>query len=153
MLKKYMTNTIKHNFYPGDEWLYYKIYCGENTTDKILIETIQPLVSFLFKNKFIEKWFFIRYSDPEPHLRIRFLVTDPLHLSIVIRQMNMRLKRYTESKEIWNLQIDTYQREVKRYGTNTIEVAESFFYKDSEFILHLLDNTTNDADKLNTILY
>ncbi|WP_075340640.1 thiopeptide-type bacteriocin biosynthesis protein [Tenacibaculum agarivorans] len=148
-----MTNTIKHNFYPGDEWLYYKIYCGENTTDKILIETIQPLVSFLLENKFIEKWFFIRYSDPEHHLRIRFLVTDVLHIRTILKQMNTQLKKYTESKEIWNIQIDTYQREIKRYGATTVEIAESFFYRDSEFILQLLHNTTNDTDKLNTILY
>ncbi len=58
----------KRSFIPGSEWIYYKIYCGVKTADKILTETIKPLVEQLKMLNLIEKWFFIRYSDPDTHI-------------------------------------------------------------------------------------
>jgi thiopeptide-type bacteriocin biosynthesis protein len=63
---------IKRNFIVGEEWLYYKIYCGNYTADKILINEVQTIVNKLFRKKLIDQWFFIRYYDPDFHLRIRF---------------------------------------------------------------------------------
>ena len=50
---------MKRKFIIGDEWIYFKIYTGLKTADKILIETISPLVQHLFENKRIDKFFFI----------------------------------------------------------------------------------------------
>ena len=62
---------MKKTFVVGDKWLYYKIYCGVTTADTILLKVIKPLTEELLALKKIKKWFFIRYSDPKPHLRFR----------------------------------------------------------------------------------
>src|SRR5690606_27417926 len=45
----------------------------------------------------------------------------------------------------WKIQIDTYKRELKRYGTNTIALSEVFFYYDSKYILRNLSNLNNGS--------
>ena len=55
----------------GDKWLYYKLYCGVRISDSLLTDLVLPLVIKLTTESLIEKWFFIRYSDPENHIRLR----------------------------------------------------------------------------------
>jgi thiopeptide-type bacteriocin biosynthesis protein len=68
-----MPEAIKRSFTIGEEWLYFKIYCGVKTANELLISVVEPLVTKLRKEKKITLWFFIRYSDPEHHLRIRLI--------------------------------------------------------------------------------
>ncbi len=41
---------------------------------------------------------------------------------------------------IWNIQLDTYQRELNRYNPEYIEDTEKAFFADSILILNLLSN-------------
>ena len=50
----------------------YKVVYRYKTADTLLEEAILPLSQYFQENNFILKWFFIRYTDPKPHLRIRF---------------------------------------------------------------------------------
>ncbi len=138
------TKSIQKTFIVGDKWLYYKLYCGASTADSLLLKVISPLTNQLLENNLIEKWFFIRYSDPEPHLRIRFYITDLQKLAVIIITIKEFLEPYIISKQIWNVQIDIYQRELERYGINSIENSESFFYNDSEQIISILKNNTDE---------
>lgn len=148
-----MIKEVKRSFIPGEEWLYYKIYCGIGTTDKMLREFVEPLVDSLFEKNVIIKWFFIRYSDPDNHLRVRFLVKDILYLGLTMFEFKERISCFIESKQIWSVQLDTYNRELERYGQNTIEQAESFFYYDSENALSIINQSKNEKDLLINTLY
>lgn len=136
----------KRKFNPGTEWLYLKIYTGVKTSDLILEETIQPLTEYFQENNCISKWFFIRYHDPKPHLRIRFCLNNTEDYTTVLNRINEELQEFTDSGEISNISIETYNREIERYGQNTIEKAETLFHKNSEFTLLCLPY--NDEDKL-----
>ena len=48
-----------------------------------------------------------------------------------------------EQDVIWKIQTETYQREIERYGENTIENSETLFWHDSELILKYLDLKDN----------
>jgi thiopeptide-type bacteriocin biosynthesis protein len=122
---------MKRTFILGDEWLYYKIYCGKRAADMVLVACIKPLTETLLTNKLIDQWFFIRYSDPNPHLRIRFHCNHINKLGIIIDNINKALSNYVENDLIWKVQTDTYSREIERYGENTIEEAEQLFFHDS----------------------
>lgn len=125
--------TMKRKFIPGSEWLYLKIYTGVKTADVILEEAIHPLAEcFLEKNQ-ISKWFFIRYHDPKSHLRLRFSLTSPENYNGALSKINQTLREYIDREEISNILIDTYNREIERYGESTIEDAETLFHKNSEF--------------------
>jgi thiopeptide-type bacteriocin biosynthesis protein len=43
-----------------------------------------------------------------------------------------------EENSVWKVQTDTYQREIERYGENTMINSETLFWHDSEMILHYL---------------
>lgn len=122
---------LKRSFFIGDEWLYYKIYCGPKTADVILTEVINPVVKELTEQNQIEKWFFIRYADPKPHLRVRFKLTSPNSIVSVTTMLNQLLQQYIDTDLVWKIMTDTYQREIERYGTNTILFAEDLFCNDS----------------------
>lgn len=135
---------VDENFILGSEWLFYKLYCGTKTADKILSETIYPLVEHLGREKMVEEFFFIRYSDPSFHLRIRFHVTDVTKLGDVIRIVNRYFEQTKKDGYVWKIQTDEYRRELGRYGHNAIELVERLFYFDSLSVLQMLSLTEGD---------
>ena len=130
---------IQRTFIAGDQWLYFKLYSGYKTAEVILRETVFPLTESLLNAGLINQWFFIRYGDPKYHLRIRFRVTDPGNIGPVILYLNQAINTFVQEDLIWKIQIDTYQREIERYGDNTMELAEELFFHDSRTTIQLLN--------------
>ena len=118
-----MINTKNRTCLVGSKWLYYKIYCGVKTADTLLLEVLKPLTKNLLEKQIINKWFFIRYSDPKPHLRFRVELIDLKNNYEVIQTVKTLLNPYINNRQIWDIQIANYKRELERYGAKTIEVA------------------------------
>ena len=137
-------------FYSGSEWLYFKIYTGVKTSE-FLLEVIKPFVEQLQNENKIKKWFFIRYNDPKPHLRIRFNISNLNNYNYILGKINSLFGEYLNSGEISNIIIDTYKRELERYGENTIEYAEEIFFRSSELILKFLEY--DDEEKIMVVLF
>lgn len=134
-----MSKRIQRDYILGDEWIYYKIYTGQSTSDKILIDIIAPISQSLLREKIIDKWFFIRYSDPESHLRVRFHLENSNNFHIVINKFKNILKHYIKTDLIWNIQLDTYKQEIERYGgKKKLELSENLFFYDSEMIVKFI---------------
>ncbi|WP_212133675.1 thiopeptide-type bacteriocin biosynthesis protein [Bacteroides xylanisolvens] len=132
---------MKHSqrtYIPGSQWIYFKIYTGKVEADKLLLEYITPTINILTKNKNIEKWFFIRYSDPDFHIRLRILASNMHSVNYIIYCFYKRLMHCQVNGIIWKVQLDTYNRELERYGQELIEEAESIFYLDSKCVLSIL---------------
>ena len=142
---------MKRKFPPGSEWLYLKIYTGIKTADLVLEEIIQPLVEYFQENNYISKWFFIRYHDPKPHLRVRLFLNNISWYYEILEKVSHAFEQFIDSGEISNIKIDTYNREIERYGKNTIEEAESLFHKNSEFTLQCLH--FDDEEKIMVSLF
>lgn len=131
-------SAIRRSFIPGSRWIYFKLYTGQKTADDILIQTVAPILKKLQKEHVIEKWFFIRYSDPDFHLRIRLLMCDPQTIGEIIQLFYHKLNQWNNDHLLWKVQLDTYNRELERYRPHLIEEAESVFYADSECILSII---------------
>lgn len=131
-------SSVQRVFMPGDQWLYYKIYTGINIADRLLMEAIAPAAGQMLSNQVINKWFFIRYSDPEYHLRLRFLLTCPGKAGIPMQILQQALQEYVESDLVWKVQLDSYRREIGRYGEATMELSESLFFRDSLYFADIL---------------
>lgn len=142
---------MKRKLSPGSEWLYLKIYTGVKTADLILEEAVQPLIEYFQENNYISKWFFIRYNDPKPHLRLRFKLNNIDDYSTILDKINVALQDFVDSGEISNIVIDTYNREIERYGENTIEAAETMFHRNSELTLQCLHY--DDEEKIMVSLF
>ncbi|MBV7533801.1 lantibiotic dehydratase [Chitinophaga sp. sic0106] len=130
--------SVKRTFSPGSEWLYAKIYCGPKWVDKLLTTEVYPIINNLKLDEIIDKWFFVRYVDTDNHLRLRFHLTDPEQSQTVINEINQAFQEYIDEDIVHKIQFDTYQRELERYGTETMELCEQLFYHDSELVLELL---------------
>ena len=135
---------VDRSFAPGSEWLYYKLYGGVSNADRVLEEVIASLTQQLQAERRITLWFFIRYADPDPHLRLRFRLRDVAHLGEVMHQVQQVLAPFLRSGMLHKVQLDTYQRELERYGGKAIIQAETLFHYDSEAILQFLFLTEGD---------
>lgn len=138
----------KRKFVLGEEWLYYKVYCGIKTADSILANLISPLVNNLKRDGIISSFFFLRYNDSDFHLRLRFHISTISHLATAIDRINLYLKNCIENETISKFVIDTYKREIERYGANNIDDTEKFFDLDSSNALKVicLDRTLSNKN-------
>lgn len=132
---------IKRIFQPGSEWAYIKIYSGAMESERLLRNQITRLIGDLEKAGIIQKWFFIRYHDPDPHIRLRFLLkttNDRLPFQQLTECLNQHVAQLVENRIIHRLVYDTYNRELERYGVESMEICESIFHIDSDSVLSLL---------------
>lgn len=125
-------------FIPGSEWLYFQIYSGYKTLEEILISTGYEFIKEVSEKKIVDKYFFIRYNDPEPHIRLRFHLTEINNIGLVLSLFHSYFDKYVNSNEICNISINTYNRELERYGENIISETETIFYIDSKYLLSIL---------------
>ncbi len=132
------------SFLLGDRWCYYKFYCGPKTGDQLLIDGLSPLAEEWVAKGSIDGWFFIRYNDPNGHLRWRLQVKEPQALGQIISSVQAALTPWSDLRLVWKVQTDTYQREIERYGRDTMELAEAFFYHDSRMVSRLISLLDGD---------
>jgi thiopeptide-type bacteriocin biosynthesis protein len=137
-----------HVFPPGSAWLYLKLYSGHGlgsdpTTrafldDELLGRFIAPLVSELEASGQISDFHFVRYADPEAHLRLRLKPAGKSAMQL-LETVAARLNQEAQARAFQRFTIDTYEREVDRYGGSAlIESAERLFTADSRLCLRLL---------------
>lgn len=131
---EYIPNQIIRTFVPGSEWLYLKVYCGPQTASEVLL-AIGKLARSWVRTKVISHWFFVRYEDPKPHLRIRFHLAGRDNPDGHIIRCKQALNRLIVSGEVYQIQLDTYHREIERYGEGRIIATEWIFWADSDAIL------------------
>ncbi len=129
---------MKRDFTIGSEWLYYKIYCGYTTADELLKNTIGPFSKRMLQQNLVDNWFFIRYADPNPHIRWRLHFSDLSHLGKVELAAAKAFQPYLDARLINKIQTDTYKREIERYGETTMELCERLFGFDSEMVAEML---------------
>lgn len=140
------SSLVRRRFPPGSEWLYAKLYTGTGTADQVLNHVVGPLVRSSLASGAADAWFFIRYADPDWHLRLR-LHGEPgrLHAE-VLAGLEAAAAPLLETGQLWRMQLDTYEREVERYGGDRgIELAEQLFTADSKAVLTILGSLSGDA--------
>lgn len=133
-----INHDLKETFFPGSEWLYVNIYCGEKTSDRVLMSHIAPLIEQLKEENWISEWFFIRYADPDTHLRLRLHVNDQTCLGNIQTYALHVFEHLSEQGLIHRVRMDTYEREIDRYGLQTMALSETWFCLESKHVLHFL---------------
>ncbi|WP_257310418.1 lantibiotic dehydratase [Geothrix fuzhouensis] len=117
---------------PGSEWLYLKLYCGPTSADRLLVE-LDPLLRLTHVQGLWDRWHFIRYRDPEPHLRLRFHGHPGHLLAELLPRLHQHLEPYRAAGLLWKWQVDTFEPEVERYGGPVgFSLAEAWFWADSQ---------------------
>ncbi|MET9699016.1 lantibiotic dehydratase [Streptomyces sp. NPDC006529] len=116
---------------PGEDWLYLKLYAEAGVHDALLADHLPPLLAEVDED--VDRWFFLRYRDPDPHLRIR-LHGDPQALhGRVLPAVARHVRRLVEAGTVKTLLLDSYRPETDRYlGPAAQEDAEGLFLTDSQ---------------------
>lgn len=124
---------------PGSEWIFANAYAGASILDQVLLDAVAPLVSNAIVGGIADRWYFVRFADPEWHLRLRFHGEARRLKEDLLPQVLEMLKAETKSERCWRVGLGTYEPEVERYGgTEGLAVAETIFHHDSEACLELL---------------
>jgi thiopeptide-type bacteriocin biosynthesis protein len=114
---------------PGGEWLYAKLYASAARHDELLAEHVTRLSTA------VDRWFFIRYADPDPHLRLRF--HGPA--GELLPGLHAWAAELCAAGLANRLVLDTYESETARYGgPELMTAAENAFRADSESVLDQL---------------
>lgn len=143
---KHQITQIQQQFTVGSQWLYVKIYCSEKLSDALMTSILLPLLSQLENQNVIEKWFFIRYQDPDAHIRLRFYSENEDFWATVLRRLHKRIAPLLASGMVGSIHTDTYQRETERYAPEVYEQIESVFYADSRAVARSLKESAQDAE-------
>jgi thiopeptide-type bacteriocin biosynthesis protein len=140
-------------------WLSLYIFYAE-PWDQILVDLVKPLAESMQQQGKVEKFFFIRYWEKGPHLRLRFLVnagfeqdvkaqlTEEVGKYLREKPSNYESEAYAEAalQYEWypnnSLQWIAYEPEVARYGgPHALPVAESLFQCSSYTVLEVMAET------------
>ena len=123
---------------PGSEWLYLKLYCGPASADRLLVE-LEPLLRKTETEGLWDRWHFVRYRDPDHHLRLRFHGLPRRLLGDLLPQLHQHLEGRLAPGLLWKWQVDTFEPEWERYGGPLgLGLAEAWFFEDSRQVLDQL---------------
>ena len=139
--------SIRRKFTPTSGWTYAQLFAGEGTTNRILSHLVAPVIQTARDSGAIDRWFFIRYSDPKPHIRLR-LCGDPSRIRCeVLPDLEARSEEFLDNRLLTSLRYDTYSREIERYGgSRSITIAEDVFCADSDFAITVLGGYPGDEN-------
>lgn len=120
--------------FPGRSWAYCKLY-GPRDRQNDVIGAIELLTEQLGAAALANDWFFIRYADPDPHIRLRFR-TEEGRSGQLFEVVALWAAELFDRKLLSSLSFDTYDREIERYGgIEGLGVCEAIFCADSAFAL------------------
>ncbi|MEU1376910.1 lantibiotic dehydratase [Streptomyces triculaminicus] len=122
---------------PGGEWLSAKLYASANRHDEILVDHLRPFVRML--PEAVDRWFFLRYADPAPHLRLRFHAPPAVLGNGLLPALHAWARTLRELGLLQDLTLCSYEPEIERYGgAQAMEAAEQVFRVDSLAVLEVL---------------
>lgn len=133
--------------FPFEDWISLKIYFEEWEQESILVNSINKYYRKILLLDNVEKSFFIRYKDPESHIRLRIKIKNyNRELLELIQGLMNELKSITMiNKCVW----DTYTPEINRYGgLKCINKAENVFCSNSILNLSLMEYTRHMTNNL-----
>jgi thiopeptide-type bacteriocin biosynthesis protein len=131
---------------PGSDWAFAKLYLGPDAEQRVLLDELRPFASRLLERGSAEQWFFLRYSDPDRHLRLRFSGRPDRLLAEVVPALCQWAGDLIERDLCSRFALDTYERELERFGgPEGTTACERFFAADSAAVVQLLARL--DADR------
>jgi thiopeptide-type bacteriocin biosynthesis protein len=95
----------------------------------------------------IKKWFFIRYDSSGFHLRLRILLENLQSFHLVFDQITRVLNAEQSNGKIIKYNLDSYIRELERYGHLSIECSETLFCISSEICQAILRLEVSKSNK------
>jgi len=136
-----------HKYPPGSEWFYLRVYTGHRTADRILTDILKPAWDNMNKQGLSDTWFFIRYADPDFHLRFRMKLKEASLSFEIMHGINRSLEPLFNEGLVWKTEMGTYNPEWERYGILSMAFVEQLFYRDSQAFIQALNKGSFHSDE------
>ncbi|WP_435056684.1 thiopeptide-type bacteriocin biosynthesis protein [Streptomyces althioticus] len=122
---------------PGEDWLFVKWYAEPSAHEPLLADHLPAVLGEIEDD--VDRWFFVRYQDPDSHLRLRFHGDVEALNGRVLPALSRASRVLVESGALRSMTLDTYRPESDRYGGEALqEAAERLFRTDSlSAVVHL----------------
>jgi lantibiotic biosynthesis protein len=134
---------------PGSPWLYAKLFVGPASADAVLTEVVAPLREQLRADSGLDRWFFLRFGDPDWHLRVRLHGSPQRLAGEALPALQEALAPLLADGRVHRLQLDTYERELEALGgPAAIDHMEQLFEADSDTVVALLATLPRGDDGL-----
>jgi thiopeptide-type bacteriocin biosynthesis protein len=135
------------------EWqsahLHLRIDTRSALVDAFLSLVVGPFIAEGLRAKRIGPWFFVRYSEGGPHIRLRFRASSHCleqHLRPLVEGMAATAAASGLEAIVSHVVWQPYERELERYGgTHAIRIAERFFCDSSRLALAVLQRSAGSA--------
>jgi thiopeptide-type bacteriocin biosynthesis protein len=124
---------------PGSDWLFVKLYAPRIFEDDLLTGPVADLCQQALAIGAADDWFFIRYADPDPHIRLRFRGQPERLTGELVPHVCKWANGILSDGLGARLSFDTYDREIERFGgTAGTAAAEAIFGADSRVVIEML---------------
>jgi thiopeptide-type bacteriocin biosynthesis protein len=146
-------------------WQSVHIYAFEpvygDSGDHLIRMIAAPLVASASEANLISQFFFVRYNDPKPHIRLRLKSRRGVPERLLRLHIRTRLRSFlargatADAKRVDNIAWVPYEPEIDRYGgRDAIRVAERCFHVSSQTVLTFLNERSplTRSDRLGTAL-
>jgi lantibiotic biosynthesis protein len=131
---------------PGSDWLYLKLYAPRAFEDELISGPLRSFAEFTTRAGLADGWFFLRYADPDPHLRVRFHGEPATLVGPLMEQLCGWAGDLVADGVCTGFAFDTYHREVERYGgEEAMRAAEMIFIADSPAVAGMLSLIREDV--------
>lgn len=132
---------------PGSEWASYKIYGANSSLELFLVNQIRQ---FLQENSaYFDTWFFIRYQDPDYHIRLRICGCHNRINAHILPAFQKLIAPWLDDNILHRVELFTYIPEIARYGgVEGIKLAETLFMHESKSVLDILHRIQGKDDSI-----
>ncbi|WP_035956182.1 lantibiotic dehydratase [Kitasatospora sp. NRRL B-11411] len=125
--------TVRSGHLPGASgWLSARLFGNPRRADELLSRVPGLADGWVVP----PQWWFLRHTDPEPHVRLRIPVSAVAAWSLASERIGKWAQQMRAEGLLTRMEIDTYLPEAGRYGRGAaLRVAEEFFSLDSRAVL------------------
>lgn len=152
VINKYANYRLK--YFDGNKgWFYIKLYTNPGLQDTVILR----LFSKMYRSNLL--WFFIRYEDPNNHIRVRVFIEE--NNKDFIFTLFKLVSNFMENSLVLDYSIETYDPEIERYYVNKNSYKENslekLFNMDSTLVCYFIymknqyDQKTFDIVLLKTL--
>jgi lantibiotic biosynthesis protein len=131
-------DTVRRSSCIGDSMLYWRIDANSVAADYV-VDRLGRLADRLVEEGRVEWWFFVRYRDPNHHVRFRIRVASGTLPSEVLSLTSAEIDQLRADGLCGTVSLETYVPETLRYGGDSgLSTSELIFWRDSASIRRLL---------------
>jgi thiopeptide-type bacteriocin biosynthesis protein len=113
----------------------------------VLTELAAPLCARALLSGAADSWHFIRYHDPDPHLRVRLHGEPARLMGEVLADLHAAAAPFFADGRLCGIELVGYRREIARYGgADGMQLAERIFQVDSEAVAQLVGSIDPSDD-------